>query len=337
MACVADIPSAPALFIESINPSATRAEAQEAKKDDDLMHFTRNIVNDLLARTGIRVDATVPPHHAEVEARVRAVVAGWDVGNVDKARLERHVVTAIMMSTITYGHTALESQQIIALYTICVICIDDDEVDAEALSQFAVRLQAGQKQLHPLLDRYAEVLARLPEYFCAYTATAMFTDSINFVNNTLFEQKLERMHLHPAAAQYPQYKRAGNGLGSVYVGFIWDKFAFPDVSTFIQALPDALTVTFDANDVLSFYKEELSGDTKNFVHDSARVTNKDTHSLVRELVDRIVTGVHTVRAILEGGKEREAWEHWLTGYVSWHILAPRYRLASLVDNGSSGR
>ncbi|EKM60136.1 uncharacterized protein PHACADRAFT_192534 [Phanerochaete carnosa HHB-10118-sp] len=30
------------------------------------------------------------------------------------------------------------------------------------------------------------------------------------------------------------------------------------------------------NDILSFYKEELAGDTKNFIHDQARVTGKDT-------------------------------------------------------------
>ncbi|GJE96507.1 hypothetical protein PsYK624_127040 [Phanerochaete sordida] len=300
------------------------------------LDFARDIVNSLLARTGIRVDATLPPQHVVVDAHVRAVIACWDIGNVSPARLERHMATGITMSAITYGHTALETQKLIALYTGCVICIDDDEVDAEALAQFAVRLQAGQRQLHPLLDRLAELLARMPEFFCGYAATAILADTINFVNSTLFEGELEGMRLRPAAVQYPPYKRARNGLGDAYAAFIWDKFVFPDLSTFIQALPDTTTIIFNANDILSFYKEELSGDTKNFVHDCAHITSRDAHSFVRELLEGLVAAVHAVRGILDGEKERDAWERWLTGYISFHILTPRYRLADLIDSGAEG-
>ncbi|GJE96496.1 hypothetical protein PsYK624_126930 [Phanerochaete sordida] len=340
MYCVSNINNAPALvkpsFKEPDVPPHIHVEAQRPCTEDELMQFTRTIVNDLLARTGIRVDAALPPQHAEVDARVRATVAGWDIGNVSRARLERYMVTGIMMSTMTFGHTALETQVMIALNTTCVTCIDDDELDVGALAEFAARLQAGQPQLHPLLDRYAELLRRMPECFCPYSATAILADSINFVNSTLFEGELESMRLRPAAGKYPTYKRARNGLGDVYAAFIWDKFSFPDVSTFIQAFPDTITVTFFINEVLSFYKEELSGDTKNFVHDCARIASRDTHSFVRELLDGIVAAVDAARGILDGEKEREAWERWLTGFVSWHILTPRYRIASLVENGAEG-
>ena len=77
----------------------------------------------------------------------------------------------------------------------------------------------------------------MPDFFNLYTATTIFTDSINFVNCTLFEKQTDAVPLHPTALPYVLYKRARNSLGEVYSAFVWDKFSFPDISSHIQVTP----------------------------------------------------------------------------------------------------
>ncbi|GJE96488.1 hypothetical protein PsYK624_126850 [Phanerochaete sordida] len=218
-------------------PSSRPADAHYSSGEDDLQNLARHVVNSLLARTGIQIITALPPQNAYVEQRVRATVATWDVGDIPAARLERYIVSGIQLGAVGYAHTAPETQVLIGLYTVCGLSVDDGECDASALSEFAIRLQTGRPQLLPILDRFAEVLAQMPDFFNLYLATTVLTDTLNFVNSTLFEKDLEGMQLRPAAGQYPLYKRARNGLGDVFAAYIWDKFSFPDVSTIIQALP----------------------------------------------------------------------------------------------------
>ena len=89
------------------------------------------------------------------------------------------------------------------------------------------------------------------------------------------------------------------------------------------------------SDILSFYKEEKKGETNNFMHDRARVTGKDVRVVLLELLEEVVASVHKVREILQGEKEREAWERFLSGYISFHLMTPRYQLLSLISTDAS--
>ena len=86
------------------------------------------------------------------------------------------------------------------------------------------------------------------------------------------------------------------------------------------------------SDVFSFYKEELSHETKNFVHDLAIVTNKDVASVLYDVVDEIVVSANNVRRILVGEKEKERWEEFICAYVAFHLETPRYRLHEVVGH-----
>lgn len=84
-----------------------------------------------------------------------------------------------------------------------------------------------------------------------------------------------------------------------------------------------------ASDILSFYKEEIAGETNNFVHDRVRVTGKNTKAVLLDILDEAVNAVVRARMILKGGKEKETWERFLAGYVAFHFTSPRYQLATL--------
>ena len=87
---------------------------------------------------------------------------------------------------------------------------------------------------------------------------------------------------------------------------------------------------FGHSDILSFYKEELQGETSNVVHDRAIVSGKSMSQVLSDLVDEAVTAVLRAREILHEEKEKVVWEQLVRGYVAFHFLSPRYRLHELM-------
>ena len=81
-----------------------------------------------------------------------------------------------------------------------------------------------------------------------------------------------------------------------------------------------------ASDVLSFYKEELAGETGNYMGDRVRVTHRPTEETFREAIDETIDAVDRIRSILGDGPARDAWESFAGGYLNFHTCNPRYRL-----------
>lgn len=85
------------------------------------------------------------------------------------------------------------------------------------------------------------------------------------------------------------------------------------------------------SDIYSFYKEELSHEKTNFIHERAVVSGKGIYSVLFEVVDEAVTACQKGREMLVGEKERAAWEGYVAGYVAFHMRTPRYRLRDILD------
>ncbi|GJE96504.1 hypothetical protein PsYK624_127010 [Phanerochaete sordida] len=312
--------------------SEDHAPRSVSTSPEDLQTFSRRIVSELLARSGITPAPFPPPHFTTVDTLVRETLRTWDMGGIPPARVEEKTAFGLLFGTACYAHAHPDTQVLMALLIFCAACIDDGDVPAGAQAAFTARLLAGRAQAHPVLDGLVGVLARAPDVLNAYSAAVVAADTVNFVNSTRFEGLLGEMRLSGAAGLYPTYKRHKNGLNEVTAGTVWDKFAFPDVATHIQAIPDATLFIMYTNDVISFYKEELAGETENFVHDVAHVTGQDPRVVVQELADKAVACIHNVRDILEGEKEREAWESFLAGYLCLHLTAPRYHMGRLLGD-----
>lgn len=80
------------------------------------------------------------------------------------------------------------------------------------------------------------------------------------------------------------------------------------------------------SDLCSFYKEEVAGETANLVHDRAAVTKRDAATTLRDITNEMIDGITKVRLVLEGQKEKDAWENFMAGYIAYHRLSPRYLL-----------
>ena len=83
------------------------------------------------------------------------------------------------------------------------------------------------------------------------------------------------------------------------------------------------------NDILSFYKEELAGETVNYVHLLQVVRRKESVlEVVHELIEEAVALSDEIDGILIGDA-KELWECWKVGYITYHLCDSRYRLSEL--------
>lgn len=96
--------------------------------------------------------------------------------------------------------------------------------------------------------------------------------------------------------------------------------------------PHLAVLMYSCSDILSFYKEELQGETSNVIHDRAAVTGKSLQEVLSDLLEEAVMAVSRARSILQGEKEKATWEQFIRGYVAFHFLSPRYRLKELTGH-----
>lgn len=101
---------------------------------------------------------------------------------------------------------------------------------------------------------------------------------------------------------------------------------------YIQAVPELSNHILYANDVLSFYKEEIAGEQANFIHDRAAVTGRSVTDALDDTVDDAITATLAAREALRGTPEGEACEAVMAGYVRFHFLDGRYRLRELLGS-----
>ncbi|KAJ6584129.1 hypothetical protein DFH09DRAFT_911283, partial [Mycena vulgaris] len=168
----------------------------------------------------------------------------------------------------------------------------------------------------------------------------------------------------------PRYLRVKGGASEFYIAGIFKatKEQILPFSKYIKAVPDAVFISDVMNDILSFHKEELAGETYNFIHLRTRSlssagkrgsglagewTTDDTfHLLCQEVLEatRRVDGVlrlaeceqkmrgDTVPEASDGVDELDIevakqWRAWRDGYISWHLECGRYKLDFLMGTG----
>ena len=84
-----------------------------------------------------------------------------------------------------------------------------------------------------------------------------------------------------------------------------------------------------SNDILSFYKEELTGETVTYVHLFRVARHKESGlEAIHDLIDEAV-GLSEEIGRLLAGNAKETWDLWMTGYITFHLCDSRYKLAEL--------
>lgn len=188
-----------------------------------------------MQRTGIPIEDLRYNLDGALERRVRGIVQTWEpVTDIAPERLEASLVTGIDIAGLAYGHTQLDTQVHIALFTFLAACFDDHLASASA--EFTARFHAGLPQRHPLLQQFSEILHAMYEYFLPFAARAIVNNALTYMERNVFDRESRDMPLHGAALQYVEWKRMNNGMAEAYAFFVWDRYSFSDVYAYVQAV-----------------------------------------------------------------------------------------------------
>jgi len=230
----------------------------------------------------------------------------------------------------------VEVQGYVGLFTWLVVQYDDivgqkNEMIEDSL-RFQERFFHGSVQPNHLLQGMADLLNEAHVHFDPVLANLLQLSVLKFLTSNLLERHdgFQNMTVTRAGIKFPDFYRDLSGMNIAYAVFCYPKAQYPDVEAFIEAVPDMAKFIDLSNDVLSFYKEELGGDTRNYIHNLANTKGLPILTVIEQVKDETLECARRVRAILKGrGHYADSWDESVRGYMAMHTTNPRYKLTDL--------
>ncbi|KAJ7438342.1 terpenoid synthase [Mycena latifolia] len=259
------------------------------------------------------------------ECYAGAVKRGWP-----PETLAQHLPGGVVMSCTGYAHLPdRPARVLIAIYTACGIYLDDVfRVDVGAVSAFNQRFFEHAPQGDPVLDCFAQVLLELGAHFERVVSNIMVTSTLNAVTALTLEYKTAGMIMSPCALGYPTFSRVMSGASEAYALFIFPRDVM--LPAFVQTLQQVMIFINNGNDILSFYKEDLDGESVNRVSFLAAQSGRSKQAVLSDLVKEAVAAHNNVLTVLAPYPGAlDAFKAFEAGYIGFHASAKRYRLDEL--------
>ncbi|KAF5360314.1 hypothetical protein D9758_009124 [Tetrapyrgos nigripes] len=306
-----------------VSSPSTRSSVSSAS---DTQNVLRDIILDYLARIHVPFPQVTYDRDFEAACCNEITRRGYILES-----LRPFLPGGVVMATTSYSHLEDVSARIyIALYTGYLIYLDDVfEHDVTAVEVFNDRFVSHRKQKDPVLDDFADLLRRAPKLWPnKVVSNLIITSTLNLVTALLLENQTRDMRLRSVSCGYPTFSRVMSGASEAYGLFIFP--ANLPLPSFIQALPELMVYINNGNDILSFYKEEASGETVNRVSWLAQCHGYPKLDAVRELLEEAVMKREQILLILKPSKEAcNAFLRFTSGYIGFHAGLKRYRLGEL--------
>ncbi|GKT41709.1 uncharacterized protein ColSpa_01890 [Colletotrichum spaethianum] len=226
----------------------------------------------------------------------------------------------------------LEVQGFVGLFTWLVVQYDDivGQNDEMAEAQlFQERFFKGETQPNAMLEGLACLMREAPSLFDPVMANLLQISTLKFLTCNLLERHegFRNMTVTRAGVKFPDFLRDLSGINVAYAVFCFPKAQYPDVGQYLEAIPDMARFIDISNDVMSFYKEELSGDTRNYVHNRAMATGRPVLTELEDVKNEVVGAANRASAILKGrGKYEQSLHESVRGLLAMHTTNPRYKL-----------
>ncbi|KAI0648756.1 terpenoid synthase [Trametes meyenii] len=237
-------------------------------------------------------------------------VSSWSVA-VSPKFLSKTIDAGCTYVETVFAHVPLENLRYIALYTACMFYADDlGEEDPSAVANFTQRFVCGEHQPNAVFECLAGLLRR--------TLDALAANRV--------ESMMRTVPVKPFATRFPWYLRLRAGIGAPFTHFMFANNWRRTPESYIQILPEMDHWTLGAN--LSFYKEELAGETQNYVHIRSAADQTSPEVVLRRLIEEVADTARRVDMIV--ADDAELSNIWIPYQkAKFHLKTPRYRLAEL--------
>ncbi|OJA08292.1 hypothetical protein AZE42_07812 [Rhizopogon vesiculosus] len=199
--------------------------------------------------------------------------------------------------------------------------------DITHVYHFNERFVSCQPQADPVLSGLDVLLREVVHHYPPLVSNLIVASSLNFVSSLDHETK--GMKILVDAPLYPEYSRLLSGLADAYGLFIFPP-ALP-LGEYIQCMPDLRSVINHANDILSYYKEELEGETVNYLSLMAVSLGLTKQDALHQLSEKTVQAYHNTLQILRPHIEAcDAFLGFFHGYFQFHSASRRYKLEEIM-------
>ncbi|KAI0662053.1 terpenoid synthase [Cubamyces menziesii] len=290
---------------------------------------TKRILCDFLARMGYRSPDTAA--NATLRSEVAAEIVSWNA-DLDPAFVKATIDTSSSIAESAYGHTSYKHQLLIAIYTAFVAYVDDlGQHNVEALGQVVRWFVARDELPDPVLKRMLLQFEDMYEYYPRFSADAINTSTLEALLGMYIECVSKDMVVVARATLYPSFLRLKTGIGTGFglFNFIKD-WRDPSDNYYLQLIPAIEQYINAINDILSFYKETLQGETDTYIHLRAAAEQKEPMTVLRELVEETLDNIRNIEVLTSTDQQlADICRRHLMGYVEFHFRAKRYRLTEL--------
>ncbi|KAH7928297.1 terpenoid synthase [Leucogyrophana mollusca] len=305
------------------------AQTPAPSANSDLVKGMRDAIFSFLHRCDIPYLESERDHHFYQRCCEEAIRRGYPM---DGYSVGTYLYMGATMASISYPYLQEDERINIAFYTACAGYVDavpSRTPNMEALYLFNERFMQKGRQEDRVLEAFADTLSRLAHHYNRVASNLVVTSTLNGVTATLLEIETRDMVLLREAQKYSEYYRLLSGYADAFAIFIFPP-GLP-LDTYIQALPEIAVFLNNVNDVLSFYKEELAGESINQVSILAACQDIPKIDALRQLSDAAAEAhERTVQILSRYPDACEAYRTFVGGFIAFHVAATeRYRLDEL--------
>ncbi|KAK0438924.1 isoprenoid synthase domain-containing protein [Armillaria borealis] len=245
----------------------------------------------------------------------------------------RPYLTLGLNITVSAYHYIDDDNVKVFIVFFCMFLIYLDDVypdDSDALGgvpDFTKRFTSSKKQSSKILNDLADLLTESSQHFGKVTADFIVHSALKFITGLILEVQ-SKQESTQRVEEYAIFLREQCGLAEAFAMFIFPRDL--PFHLYIQALPSMRDFIDFANDILSFYKEECSGDTNNFISLLARARGSPKNQVLCYVVTQCLESYERVLRILSPHQEAYmAFTEFTDGYLALHLGMKRYRLSEL--------
>jgi hypothetical protein len=225
-----------------------------------------------------------------------------------------------------------EYQVIVAQLSIFFFHADDIlEHKPEVLRQLQRNVATGQPTGDPVLDWFVrELTPKLWRYFDPLVANMIVVACYDAANGIGIELLTEHAELNRDAPGFPDWLRFKTGLSPMYSLLALARASDPQLPTgtgglekHVQTIPDVIIFTNIVNDVISWYKEHLAGEQKNYIAMRAHKDGVDVVAALRTVADEGIRVYNRALAALADEPEYRAnFDAYAKGHHSLPYVVP---------------
>ncbi|PPQ89225.1 hypothetical protein CVT25_001304 [Psilocybe cyanescens] len=221
-------------------------------------------------------------------------------------------------SQLPYPDHAPEIRLEIARFTCFLLHVDDLGKDFNTLEGLQKRIFMGDNSDGTFLQAFRKHLIGFYQYYDAIQANSITLAAIDCINGMLLEQNdaIRDMKLSDCSQSWPNYLRNKTGCSAAYAFMLFPKTMNLDLTDYISVIEDIVFFTNAVNDILSFYKEYLSGETDTYVFLRARITEKPLDETLRDVVAETLAAHARATKVLEAATcTAVTWKRYVNGYL----------------------